>query len=173
MPYNSLSGVPSMIYVMKQKLFSWGDDFVIKDETGQDRFFVDGKAFSLGNQLSFQDSSGTQLAYISQRLLSWGPTYEISRDGQLLATVHKELFTFFNCTFSIEGEGANHLRGEGNFTDHDYVFTRDEQQVAEVSKQWLTLADTYGVQIAPGQDDVLILACTVVIDMCCHPDSQR
>ena len=119
-----------MIYLMRQKLFSWGDDFVIKDETGQDRFFVDGKAFSLGNQLSFQDSSGTQLAYISQRLLSWGPTYEISRDGQTLATVHKELFTFFNCSFSIEGEGANHLHAEGDFTDHDYVFTRNESRAS-------------------------------------------
>lgn len=81
-----------MIYLMKQKLFSWGDDFVIKDENGQHRFFVDGKAFSLGNQLSFQDPAGTPLAYISQRLLSWGPTNEISRNGQLLATIHKELF---------------------------------------------------------------------------------
>jgi len=162
-----------MIYVMKQKLFSWGDDFVIKDETGQDRFFVDGKAFSLGNQLSFQDSSGAQLAYINQRLLSWKPTFEISGNGQPLATVYKELFTFFHCTFAIEGEGANHLHAEGNFTDHDYLFTRDGQQVAQVSKQWFALSDTYGVQIAPDQDDVLILACTVVIDMCCHPDRQR
>src|SRR5579872_5995493 len=111
-----------MIYVMKQKLFSWGDDFVIKDETGQDRFLVDGKAFSLGSQLSFQDCTGTPLAHISQRLLSWRPTYEISRNGQILATVHKELFTLFNCTFTIEGEGAKHLHAEGNFTDHDYVF---------------------------------------------------
>jgi uncharacterized protein YxjI len=162
-----------MIYVMKQKLFSWGDDFLIKDETGQDRFFVDGKAFSLGKQLSFEGLSGTQLAYINQKLLSWSPTYEISRNGQLLATVRKEMFTFFNCTFSIEGEEAKHLHAEGNFTDHDYVFTRDEQQIAQVSKQWFTLSDTYGVQIAPSQDDVLILACTVVIDMCCHPDGKR
>ena len=162
-----------MIYQMKQKLFSWGDDFVIKDETGQDRFFVDGKVFSLGNQLSFQDPSGTQVAYISQRLLSWGPTYEISRNGQSLARIHKELFTLFKCSFSIEDDGTNHLHAEGDFTGHDYVFTRAEQPVAEVSKQWFSLSDTYGVQIAPGQDDVLILACTVVIDMCCHPDSQR
>ena len=161
-----------MIYVMKQKLFSWGDDFVIKDETGQDRFFVDGKAFSLGNQLSFQDLSGAELAYISQRLLSWGPTYEISRNGQQLATVRKELLTFFNCTFDIEGEGGNTLHAQGDFTGHDYVFTRDEQQVAQVSKQWFSLSDTYGVQVAPDQDDVLILACTVVIDMCCHPDHR-
>ncbi len=46
-------------------------------------------------------------------------------------------------------------------------------QVAEVSKQWFTLADTYGVQISQGEDDVLILASTVVIDMACHGDHKR
>jgi hypothetical protein len=61
-----------MIYLMKQKLFSWGDDFTIKDDAGNDRFLVDGKAFSLGNQLSFQDMAGNELAFIRQKLLSWG-----------------------------------------------------------------------------------------------------
>ena len=162
-----------MIYVMKQKLFSWGDDFVIKDDEGKDRFLVDGKAFSIGNQLSFQDMRGTQLDYISQRLLTLGPTYEILRDGRLLASVHKKPFTFFNCTFTIEGKGVNQLHAEGNFSDHEYVFTCDEQQVAQVSKELFAWSDTYGVKIAGGQDDVLILACTVVIDMCCHPDYRR
>jgi uncharacterized protein YxjI len=162
-----------MIYVMKQKLFSWADGFVIKDETGEDRFLVNGKAFSIGNQLSFEDMSGTQLAYISQKLLSWGPTYEIFRDGRLLASVHKQAFTFLKCTFRIEGEGVNHLQAEGNFTDLDYVFTSGEQEIAQVSKKFFAWSDTYGVQTASGQDDVLILACTVVIDMCCHPDDQR
>ncbi len=91
-----------MIYLMKQKLFSWGDDFVIKDQNDRDRFFVDGKAFSLGNQLSFQDMAGNELAFIRQKLLSWGPTYEISKGDQLLATVSKELFTFFKCTFTVD-----------------------------------------------------------------------
>jgi len=160
-----------MIYLMKQKLFSWGDDFAIQDETGRDCFFVDRKAFRLGNQFSFADSSGIPSAYISQEPLSWGPAYKISRNGQALASVRKELITFFKCSFSMEGE--SHLHAEGNFTDHDDLFTRDEHPVAQVSKQWFTLTDTYGVKIAPGQDDVLILACTVVIDRCCHPDSQR
>ena len=43
--------------VMRQKLFSWGDDFTIKTDDERDAFFVDGKAFSLGNQLSFQDTT--------------------------------------------------------------------------------------------------------------------
>jgi uncharacterized protein YxjI len=75
-----------MRYVMKQKVFAWGEDFTIKDEGGNDAFFVDGRAFSVGNKLSFQDSSGHELAFIKQKLLSWGPSYEISRNGQLVAT---------------------------------------------------------------------------------------
>jgi uncharacterized protein YxjI len=101
-----------MIYLMKQKLFSWGDDFTIKDDAGNDRFFVDGKAFSLGNQLSFQDMAGNELAYIRQKLLSWGPTYEISRGDQLLAVVHKELFTFFKCTFTVDVPGPDDMVAE-------------------------------------------------------------
>jgi hypothetical protein len=63
-----------MRYIMRQHLFSWGDDFTIKTEDGRNVFFVDGKAFSLGNQLSFQDMQGNELAFIRQKLLSWGPT---------------------------------------------------------------------------------------------------
>jgi uncharacterized protein YxjI len=75
-----------MRYIMRQKLFSWGDDFTIKTEDGRDAFFVDGKAFSLGNQLSFQDMNGNELAFIRQRLLAWGPTYEIYRGGEVQAS---------------------------------------------------------------------------------------
>jgi uncharacterized protein YxjI len=162
-----------MIYLMKQKLFSWGDDFTIQDDSGQDRFFVDGKAFSLGNQLSFKDMAGNELAFIRQKLLTWGPTYEISKGDQLLATVTKELFTFFKCTFTVDVPGPNDLEAQGDFMDHQYVFTRNGSAVAEVSKQWFTLADTYGVQISQREDDVLILASTVVIDMACHGDHKR
>jgi uncharacterized protein YxjI len=161
-----------VIYRMKQKLFSWGDDFVIQDDSGQDRFFVDGKAFSLGNQLSFQDMQGNELAYIRQRLLSFVPTYEISRSGQVLATVSKELFTFFSCTFDIDLPGPNDLQAKGDFLDHQYAFERGGETVARVSKEWFAVADTYGVQVEPGEDDVLILASSVVIDMACHGDRK-
>lgn len=161
-----------MRYEMKQKLFAWGDDFVIRDAEGRDAFFVDGKAFSLGHQLSFQDMQGQELAFIKQKLLSWGPTYEIYRDGNLAATVKKELFTFFSCSFEIDVPGPDDLSAEGTFTDHDYTIQRGDQVVATVSKEWFTFADSYGVDIEDGQDAVLILASTVVIDMACHPDGR-
>ena len=162
-----------MRYLMKQKLFAWGDDFVIKDEAGTDRFFVDGRAFSIGDKLSFQDMDGRELAFIQQKLLSWGPTYEVYRGGVLSAVVKKELFTFFKCRFTVDVPGPDDPEVEGDFLDHEYRFVRGGNVIAHVSKQWFNWSDTYGVDIADGEDDVLILAATVVIDLVCHDDRKR
>ena len=161
-----------MRYLMRQKLFAFGDDFVIKNDRGEDVFYVDGKALSIGNKLSFQDMRGNELAFIRQRLLSWGPTYDIEYQGGV-ATVKKELFTFFRCAFTIDVPGPGDLEAQGNLTDHEYTFTRGGRTVARVSKTWFSMSDTYGVEIADGEDDVLILASTVVIDMCCHGDRKN
>jgi uncharacterized protein YxjI len=155
---------------MKQKLFSWGDDFHIKNAAGQDVFFVDGRAFRLGNKLSFQDLNGNELAFIRQKLLSLGPAYEITRGGQLLAVVKKHLFTLFRCKFTVDVPGPDDLEAKGSFLEMEYSFERGGRRVAEVSKRWFSWRDTYGVDIAEGEDDVLILAATVVIDMVCHDD---
>jgi len=162
-----------MRYLMKQKLFCFGDDFAIKDEAGRDAFFVDGKVFTIGQKLSFQDMHGKELAFIRQKLLSWGPTYEIYRDGELAAVVKKHLFTLFRCAFTVDVPGPDDIEAQGSFLDMEYTFSRGDRQVAEVSKRWFSFSDTYGVDIADGEDDVLILASTVVIDMICHADNKN
>ncbi len=162
-----------MQYQMRQKLFSWGDDFTIKTADGTDAYFVDGKALSLGSQLLFQDMQGRELAFIKQKLLAWGPTYELYRDGQLAALVKKQLFTLFHCTFSIDVPGPDDLVAKGDFTDHEYHFLRGDRAAATISKQWFSWTDSYGVEVADGEDPVLILASTVIIDMACHPDGER
>ena len=161
-----------MRYMMRQKLFSWGDDFSIRNEAGEDVFFVDGKAFSLGDKLSFQDMQKNELAFIRQKLLAWGPTYEITRNGVLAAVVKKHLFTFLRCQFTVDVPGPDDLEAQGSFLDMEYTFTRGGEAVAEVSKRWFTFTDTYGVDIREGEDAVLILASTVVIDMVCHGDHK-
>jgi len=159
-----------MCYVLKQKFWCWGDDFTIQDAEGKDRYFVDGKAFSWGNKLSFQDMQGNELAFIRQKLLSFGPTYEIESEGRIAAVVKKELFTLFRCKFTVDVPGPDDIEATGDFTDHEYTFEREGEQIAQVSKRWFALMDTYGVQIAERKNDVLILACAVVIDMVCHQD---
>ena len=157
-----------MRYVIKQEWLSWGDDFHIRNEHDEKMFFVDGRAFSLGSKLSFQNMQGDELAFISQRLMSWGPKYEIHRSGQLYATVSKKLFTFFKCKFEVDIPGPDDLEAEGDFLDHEYQFTRHGRNVAQVSKKWFSWTDTYGVDIEPNEDDVLILASAIVIDQVCH-----
>jgi len=160
-------------YLLKQKFWSWGDDFTIKDAAGRDVFFVDGRAFSWGDKLSFQDMQKNELAFIRQKLLAWGPTYEIELHGRLVAVVKKKLFTLLRCKFTVDVPGPDDLEAQGNFLDHEYTFERQGRAVATVSKRWFSWTDTYGVEIADGEEDVLILATAVVIDMVCHQESKR
>lgn len=162
-----------MRYLLKQRFFCLGDDFRIQNDRGQDVFYVDGKVLTFGDKLSFQDMAGRELAFIRQKLLSWGPTYEVTRDGNLAAVVKKHLFTLFKCKFSVDVPGPDDLEAAGDFTEHEYTFTRSGRLVAHVSKSWFSLTDHYGVDIALGEDEILILAAAVVIDMCCHGDDHK
>jgi uncharacterized protein YxjI len=164
---------PFMRYLMKQKLFSFGDDFHIRDENGRDIYFVDGKVFSIGDKLSFKDMRGDELAFIRQKLLALRPSYEIYRQGRLYATVKKELFTLLRCRFYVDIPGPDDLEATGNLLEHEYTFRRHGEEVANISKKWFSMTDSYGVDIADGEDDVLILASTVVIDMACHQDQSK
>lgn len=161
-----------MRYVMKEQFWCLGDDFVIRDEEGNDCFLVDGKVFTLGDKLSLQDMQGNELAFITQRLLAWGATYEIHRPGEPVTVVQKELFTFFHCKFGIDGPGNQDYEATGDFMDHEYEIAAADGLVATVSKQWFAWTDCYGIEIATSEDPVLFLATAVVIDLVCHADQQ-
>jgi len=162
-----------MRYVLKQKFWSWGDDFTIKNAAGECVFLIDGRVFSWGDKLSFQDTSGKELAFIRQKHLTWGPTYEIEQQGRVVAVVKKQLFTLLHCRFTVDVPGPDDLEAEGDFLDREYTFKRQGREVAGVSKKWFSWTDTYGVEIANGEDHVLILASAVVIDMVCHQDDGK
>ncbi|HEX7859562.1 MAG TPA: LURP-one-related family protein [Verrucomicrobiae bacterium] len=158
----------NMQYVMKEKWLAPGNDFAITDNSGREVYYVDGRAFSLGDKLSFRDAGGREVAFIRQRLLSWGPTYEVTRDGQHVATVKKKLFTLLRHRFSVDVPGPNDLEAKGDFFEHEYEFLLRDRAVAQVSKRWISLTDSYGIKTAEGADDILILCCAVVIDLVCH-----
>jgi len=160
-----------MRYVMKQKVWSFGNNFAIKNEAGADCFLVHGQVFSFGDKLSFCDLAGNELVFIQQRVFSWGPTYELHRvGGAPSALVSKHLWTFFKDRFTVDvtsdGPTSDDLEVQGDFWSLEYQFVREGREVARVSKQWFSWADTFGVDVGEGEDDVLILACTVVIDLC-------
>lgn len=153
-----------MRYRLRQKMFSFGNKFAIKNEAGEDVFFVDGRVFALVNKLSFQDMQGRELVLIKQKMISWGPTYRIFREDAAMAVLKKR-FALAREMFAVAVEGGTELLVRGSFTGFEYTFTRNDQRVAQASKRWFSLADTYGVEIADGEDNVLILACVVILDL--------
>lgn len=161
-----------MIYRIKEKFWSWGNDFTITDQFGTPCFQVDGKAFSWGDKLSFQDMQGNELAFISQKLLSLQPRYQILIKGKLFAEVVKE-FTWFNKKFTLDVPGPNDYEIEGSFWQHEFEFRRSGHQVASVSKSYWDWTDSYGIDIVEGEDNVSILCACIVIDQVLHDGDDR
>jgi uncharacterized protein YxjI len=159
-------------FVMKQKWFSFGNDYAIKDAAGEEVLRVDGKVFSFGDKLTIKTMDGREMALIDQKLLSWGPTYEIWRNNRLAAVLKKSVFTLFRCEFTVDVPGPDDLLAEGDFWDHEYGFTRAGRTVASVSKKYFSWTDTYGIDVNHGEDPILLLASVVVIDLCCHQDRK-
>jgi uncharacterized protein YxjI len=155
-------------YRMREKLVAIGDDYWIEDSEGRRAFKVNGKALRIRDTLLIEDPSGGELLKIQEKKLHVRDTMDIERDGHAVARVKKALITPLRERFSIEVEGGDDLEAKGNIVDHEYSIERDGHKVAEVSKRWFRVRDTYGVEIAPGQEDVLILAVTVCIDQMTH-----
>ncbi len=151
-------------YRMREKLFAIGDDFWVEDETGKRALKVDGKALRIRKTLVLEDPFGAELYRIQEKKLHIRDTMDVERGGDTVARVKKALITPLRERFSIEVEGGEDMEARGNVVDHEYKIERGGDPVAEVSKRWFRVRDTYGIEIGPGQDDALILAVTVCID---------
>jgi len=148
-------------YRMVERLVSIGDDFFIQDDRGRRAFKVDGKAARLRDTLIFRDAQGNERCKIQERVARLRDSMAIEGpDGRRLALVRKAMITPLRDRFAVKvGDGPD-LEVQGNVLAHEYRIGG----VATVSKRWFRVRDSYGVEVAPGQDDVLILAITVCID---------
>jgi len=149
---------------MREKVFSIGDDLWIDTEDGEHAFKVNGKALRMRRTLVLETRSGAELLKIQEKKLHIRDTMEVERDGQTVATIKKAMLTPLRDRFVIELADGSELSAKGNIVDHEYEVERDGDKVAAVSKKWLRARDTYGIDIAPGHDDALILAAAVCID---------
>jgi uncharacterized protein YxjI len=153
------------MYLIRERVFSLGDDFDITDESGRPVLHVDGKVLSLRDRLDLLDPAGRPVAHVQRKLMALRSTYEISIGGEPAAQVRKHMFTPLGDRFTIDIPGPDDLEMRGNLFDHEYTIERGGEPVATVSKRWFSIADTYAVDIAPGENDVLILASVLALDL--------
>jgi len=156
-------------YQMRQKMVAFGNDFWIENDKGQKVFKVNGKALRIRQTLIFEDAQGKELCKIQERMLRIKDSMEIEGpNGEQLALVKKAMITPLRERWVVKVRNGPDLDVQGNILDHEYSIGEGRDKVAEVSKKWFRLRDTYGVSIDPGQDDALILAVAVCIDEMVH-----
>jgi uncharacterized protein YxjI len=152
-------------YRMVEKLASIGDDFFIQNDRGERVYKVDGKALRIRDTLVFRDMSGNELCKIQQRIARVRNSMEIEApDGRRMALVQKAMISPLRDRFSVKIGNGENLEVRGNIVAHEYTIGN----VATVSKRWFRVRDSYGVEVAPGQNDLLILAAAVCIDQMSH-----
>lgn len=155
-----------MRYKIRQKIFSFGDKFTIQDEYDNDRFQVKGEVFTIGNKLHLLDMSGMELVYIEKKVFSFLPKYYIHINGNLAAIIKKEI-TFFRSKFDIESTNGNY-KVEGDITAHDFSVSNNGRVCAYVNKKWLSMSDTYMVDVDDSENQAFMLAIVIVIDQVLH-----
>jgi uncharacterized protein YxjI len=151
-------------YKLQQKIFSIGDDYWIENDRGERVFKVDGKALRVRETMIIEDRNRTEMCKVQQKKLRVHDTMEIERGRHTLATVKKALIAPLRQRYSVDVRDGDDLEVHGNILDHEYRIERDGKTVAEVSKRWFRVRETFGIEIAPGQDDALILAVAACLD---------
>lgn len=160
-----LGGEQSMKYIVHEKFFRMGEDNDILDESGQPVYRVDGKVLSLHNLMIVNDLNGTELARVHRKILALLSHYEIEFKGQDgMTEVHQRFSSPLHPKWTISEPGQPDLTMTGNFFGHDFSIEKDGQPLATVSKKWLSVTDSYGVDIVDGQNDLLLLCSVLALE---------
>ena len=154
-------------YIMRQRMFALGQDFTINNAEGQPCFKIDGKVRLVKEALKFRDMQGNLLYKLDEKVIRIRESFDILKpDGSLAAKVHNAIIDPLRERFTIEIPDGQNMTTMGKVIWAQYDILRNQQQVAKISKQFSWIGrDQYVVDVLQGEDDCLILAITVVIDM--------
>ncbi len=152
-------------FQLKEKIWSIGDDSWILDAGGDRVFKVDGKALRIRRTLVIEARTGEKLYKIQERKLRIKDTMVIETlEGATAATVKQKLISPIRHRMLVDLADGSEYEVSGNILDHEFEIKHGKQTVAYVSKKWIRVRDTYGIEIMPGYDEGLVLAVAVCLD---------
>jgi uncharacterized protein YxjI len=151
-------------YQLRRQLLAIGEDFWIQNAQGENVYKLDGKVLTLTQTFALEDAAGTELARMKAEMLTLRRTMDIERGGQVVATVRKAFINILGQSFTVDIAGDGELHAQGDVLNHEFEIKSGEAVVATISKQWFASEFMYGIAIAPGQDDVLMLCTAIAVD---------
>ncbi|MFI9822316.1 LURP-one-related/scramblase family protein [Streptomyces sp. NPDC052013] len=156
-------------YRLRQRAISLGDDYWIDDDSGRHRYKVDGKVLRARRTYRIEDQHGERVATVQSRPLRIKDSMAIEdAAGDRVALVKKAIVGPLRDRWRIEQEDGDDLTVRGDILDHEYTIERDGYKIAEVSKKWFRLRDTYGLDIGPEADHTTVVAAVIAIDAMAH-----
>lgn len=155
-----MKGDKAMRLLIKQRVFSWGDTYDIYDEAGNVRYMVKAEVFAFGHQLHIFDSVGNEIGQIHQKIFTFMPQFEIVIGGRICGTIYKR-FSFFTPKYDID---FNDWHVEGDFLGWDYDVYSGCSSIIHISKQLFHWGDTYVIDIADPQDELMGMMIVIAID---------
>lgn len=163
------SGNPNR-FLMKERLLAIAQDFYIENGAGLRCYWIDGKALRVRETILFREVNGVELYKVQQRKLRLRDTMRIEDPhGHTIATVKKHLIEPIHQRFDISVEDAQDMTAKGNILAHEYKIKQEGHVVAEISKKWIRVRDTYTVDVDPGANVPFLLAVTSAIDTMADP----
>lgn len=151
-----------MRFLVRERLFAVGDDHWIEDADGRKVFLVDGKALRVRDTFELKDVQGRILIEIRQKLLSLRDTMLIERDGEQLARVKRKRLSLLRNHYRVTLVDGTGLDVSGKILDREFAIDYDGELLAQISRRWLTVRDTYGIDVVREDADTALLIAVAV-----------
>ncbi|WP_458244809.1 LURP-one-related/scramblase family protein [Streptomyces sp. MAI_2237] len=151
-----------MRFQVRDRLLGFGEDYWIEDERGDKAFLVDGKAMRLRDTFELKDTQGRVLIDIHQKMLALRDTMVIERDGQALATIKRKRLSLLRNHYRVSLADGSELDVSGKILDREFAVEYDGELLAVVSRRWLHVRETYGVDIVRDDADPALLIAVAV-----------
>ncbi|WP_155056289.1 LURP-one-related/scramblase family protein [Streptomyces blattellae] len=153
-----------MRFLVRDRLLGFGDDYWIEDEHGNKVYLVDGKAMRLRDTFELKDTQGRVLIDIHQKMLALRDTMVIERDGAPLARIRRKRLSLLRNHYQVSLVDGTGLDVSGKILDREFAVEYDSELLAVISRRWLHIRDTYGVDVVRDDaDPALLIAVTVCV----------
>ncbi|AWW38557.1 LURP-one-related/scramblase family protein [Streptomyces cadmiisoli] len=153
-----------MRFLVRDRLLSFGDDYWIEDDRGNKVFLVDGKAIRLRDTFELKDTQGRVLIDIHQKMFALRDTMVIERDGEALARIRRKRLSLLRNHYRVTLVDGTELDVSGRIADREFAVEYDGELLAVISRRWLHVRETYGVDVVRDDaDPALLIAVTVCV----------
>ncbi|MDG9714570.1 LURP-one-related/scramblase family protein [Streptomyces sp. DH10] len=153
-----------MRFLVYDRLLGFGDDYWIEDDSGSKVFLVDGKALRLRDTWELKDTQGRVLVDIHQKMLALRDTMVLQRGGEPLATIRRKRLSLLRNHYRVSLADGSELDVSGKILDREFAVEYDGELLAVVSRRWLTVRDTYGMEVVhEDADPALLIAVAVCV----------